>query len=106
MNRFVKEISDATFADSVKEGLVLVDFWAPWCGPCMRMGPVLDDVAQEMDGKLQVCKMNVDENSERAVEYGVSAIPAMLVFKDGVKVGEISGFHSQDALKQELKKMV
>ena len=106
MNQFVKEISDATFADSVKNGLVLVDFWAPWCGPCMRMGPVLDDVAQEMNGELQVCKMNVDENSERAVEHGVSAIPAMLVFKDGVKVGEIVGFHDQDALKEELKKMV
>ncbi len=106
MSQFVKEISDATFADSVKSGLVLVDFWAPWCGPCMRMGPVLDEVATEMNGELQVCKMNVDENGETAVEHGISSIPAMLVFKDGVKVGEIVGYHSHDDLKQELQKMV
>ena len=102
----VLELTGEDFDGTIASGDTLVDFWAPWCGPCMRMGPVLDEVASEMDGKLQVCKMNVDENSEKAVEHGVSSIPAMLVFKDGVKVGEIIGYHSHDDLKQELQKMV
>lgn len=81
---------------------VLVDFWAPWCGPCQIMGPVIDELAKEMEGKAKVGKLNVDENSQTAAEYGIMSIPALKIFKGGKVVKEFVGVQSKDALEEAL----
>lgn len=80
---------------------VLVDFWAPWCGPCQMMGPVIDSLAEEMSG-VKIGKLNVDENPETAAAYGIMSIPTLKVFKGGVVVKEMMGVQSKDGLKEAL----
>ncbi|HEX2100799.1 MAG TPA: thioredoxin [Candidatus Synoicihabitans sp.] len=81
----------------------LVDFWAPWCGPCKAIAPILDELASELAGKLSIAKVNVDENDAIAAEYGVRAIPTMLLFKGGQLVDQIVGMMPKDALKAKLQ---
>jgi len=89
-------ITDATFKSEVLDASVpvLVDFWAPWCGPCKMIAPILDEVASAYQGKLQVAKMNVDENRDVPAKFGIRGIPTLMVFKDGqlaaTKVGAMS----------------
>lgn len=83
---------------------VLVDFWAPWCSPCRMIAPVVDDIAGEYEGKAKVGKVNVDENRQVAVEYGVMSIPTLIVFKDGKAVDRVVGFKSKGDLKALLDK--
>lgn len=80
-----KDVTDVTFENEVikSDSVVLVDFWAPWCGPCRKLGPVLDDIAQEFDGKVKVVKVNTDENLKTAKEFQISGLPSLLVFKGG-----------------------
>jgi thioredoxin 1 len=86
-------VTDATFAAEVEqaEGLVLVDFWAEWCGPCHMLAPTLALIASERAGKLKVVKVNADENQRTSAKYGVRALPTMLLFKGGVPVDQIVG---------------
>ena len=92
----IKHVSDATFQADVLSApaLVLVDFWAEWCGPCKMIAPILDEVAGTYTGKLQVAKMNVDENREVPAKFGIRGIPTLMLFKDGqlaaTKVGAMS----------------
>jgi thioredoxin 1 len=92
----IKHVSDATFQADVLNAPapVLVDFWAEWCGPCKMIAPILDEVAGAYQGKLQVAKVNVDENSEVPAKFGIRGIPTLMVFKDGqlaaTKVGAMS----------------
>ena len=92
----IKHISDASFdADVIQSGTpVIVDFWAEWCGPCKMIAPILDEVASAYQGKLQVAKMNVDENRDVPAKFGIRSIPTLMVFKDGqlaaTKVGAMS----------------
>jgi thioredoxin 1 len=79
----VKTFTDADFGDSVKKGLVLVDFWAEWCAPCRRLAPTVDQLAEEYTGKLTVAKMNVDENPATPPNFMIRGIPTLLLFKDG-----------------------
>lgn len=97
-----EQITDATFGSVVSNSKVpvLVDFWAPWCGPCRAMGPVLDEVAREYEGRLLVCKMNVDENPVTAQNYGVRAIPTLVLIDNGDTVEQVTGAVSKDALKR------
>jgi len=87
------EVTDESFADEVLESEVpvLVDYWAPWCGPCRMVAPVLEKVADEYDGRLKICKLNVDENREIATQHRIMSIPTMSLFKDGELVDQIMG---------------
>ena len=87
------EVTDAAFASEVLESdvLVLVDFWAPWCGPCRMVAPVLEKIAGEYDGQLKVCEVNVDNERETAMQYGIMSIPTLLLFQDGQVVEQVTG---------------
>ncbi|MCL6457236.1 MAG: thioredoxin [Gorillibacterium sp.] len=96
----IVHVSDQTFGAEVEEkGTVLVDFWAPWCGPCKMIAPVLEELAQEFGDSVKIAKVNVDDNPESASRFGVMSIPTLIVFKDGQPVDKVVGFQSKDALK-------
>jgi thioredoxin 1 len=99
------EFNDASFEKEVlqSEKPVLVDFWAPWCGPCQMMGPVIDEVSKEIGDAAKVGKLNVDENQESAQKYGVMSIPTIIIFKGGKNVKQIVGAQSKETLLEELK---
>lgn len=87
-------VTDENFEQEViqAEGKVLVDMWAPWCGPCRMLAPVVEEIAEEYEGSLKVCKLDVDENPETAARYGVMSIPTLLVFENGQVVNKLIGF--------------
>lgn len=96
----VNTVSDSNFQKDVLESSlpVLVDFWADWCGPCRMVAPVLNDIAQEMDGKLVILKLNVDENPETPTIYQVRSIPTLMLFTQGKVVGTMVGAHPKSKL--------
>lgn len=99
--------TDATFADLVGDSTpTLVDFWAEWCGPCKLMEQPLDDLAGERAGKLNVLKLNVDENQATAMQYGVMSIPTMIVFQDGQEKKRLVGARSRNQLESEIAEFV
>ncbi|MGE7762385.1 thioredoxin [Peribacillus sp. NPDC097895] len=100
----IKHVTDDNFASEIKEGLVLVDFWAPWCGPCKMIAPVLHEIDDEMGDQVKIVKLNVDENSNTTSEYGVMGIPALLLFKDGEKVDQAIGFQAKEAISALIEK--
>lgn len=95
-------LNEENFDAVTKEGIVLVDFWANWCGPCKMLSPTIDDIAKEYEGKVVVGKVDVDENEAIARNYGIMAIPTLFLFKDGEIVEKISGYR----LKRELEQLL
>lgn len=96
----VKAITDATFEAETKEGLVLVDFWATWCGPCRMQAPILEQLSQELsEDELKILKMDVDENPETARAFGIMSIPTLLFKKDGQVVKQVAGVHTAAQIK-------
>jgi thioredoxin 1 len=96
------KVTDVNFRQTVKEGLTLLDFYADWCGPCKMLGPVLEELDQEFQGKIKIAKVNVDENPMVTGQFQVMSVPTMILFKDGQAIEKISGFQPKPVLKQYL----
>lgn len=98
------EVTDATFDSEVLQSSVpvLVDFWAPWCGPCKSMNPIVEDLEKEYEGKVKVMQLNVDDNAETAGKYSVMSIPTFLIFKGGDVVATLVGAKSKEDMKKEM----
>jgi thioredoxin 1 len=95
-------LTDQNFQNKVKSGTVLVDFWASWCMPCKMMVPVLNEVAEEMDGKVTIAKVDVDAQKSTAARFGIRSIPTMILFRNGQEVKRITGVKTRDYLLKEL----
>jgi thioredoxin 1 len=104
----VEHVTDTTFQQEVlnSELPVLVDFWAPWCGPCRMVAPAVEELASQYEGKLKVVKLNTDENPAMASEYGIRSIPALLVFKGGQKVDTVVGAVPKTTLASTVEKYI
>ena len=102
------DVSDDTFASEVEGSSlpVLVDLWAPWCGPCRMLAPTLSAIASEMAGRARIVKLNVDENPKVAAQYNIMSIPTLMLFKDGAVVERVIGFASQASLEQKFQQYV
>ncbi len=108
MSKHIVNVSDADFEEEVLKasGPVLVDFWAPWCGPCKMLGPVLEELAEDLAGRVKVAKVNVDENKESAGRFGVMSIPTMILFKGGKDAATLVGFMSKEQLKEKIEEQL
>ena len=108
MSRKLHEFTDANFEKDVlqSELPVLVDFWADWCGPCRRVGPVIESLAEEYDGSFKIGKLDVDANRETAKRFGISSIPAVFLFKEGQVIESFVGVRPQERYKQALDQVL
>ena len=100
------EVNDTSFDQEVKQSeiLALVDFWAPWCGPCRKIAPIIDEIAEDYKGRLKVVKVNTDENVRIAQEYSISGIPSILIFKNGEAVERLVGLMQKSTLISSIEK--
>lgn len=104
----VIELSDASFDEAIHTAQtpVLVDFWAPWCGPCRMLAPLIEQVADEFAGRAKICKLNTDEARDTAVEFGISAIPTVILFKEGKMQKKWVGLTSKKDLSDAITKLL
>jgi len=101
MGKYIELTAD-NMKETIKEGVALVDFWAPWCGPCRMIAPVIEELAEDYDGKAKICKVNTDEQPSIAGEYGIRSIPTILFFKDGELVDQMVGASGKAVFAEKL----
>lgn len=104
MGKYI-ELDSSNF-DQVKEGVALVDFWAPWCGPCRMIAPVIDELAEEYEGKAKICKVNTEEQQDLAVQHGIRSIPTILFYKNGEVVDQLVGATSKQVLADKINSLL
>nr|WP_315003214.1 thioredoxin [uncultured Campylobacter sp.] len=104
MGKYI-ELTSENF-DVTKEGVALVDFWAPWCGPCRMIAPIIEELANDYEGKAKICKVNTDEAQDLAVQFGVRSIPTILFFKDGEIAAQMIGAQSKQAIADKLNSLL
>lgn len=100
------EATDANFQETISQGVVLVDFWAPWCAPCRMVAPILEELQGEVEGKVKIIKVNVDDNPNVAMNHGITSIPTLMLFKDGQLVDRTAGAGPKDFYKNMITKHV
>ena len=105
MGKYI-ELKENNFDQEISSGISLVDFWAPWCGPCKMLAPVIDKLAEEYEGKAKICKVNTDEEGNLAAKFGVRSIPTIFFIKDGEVIDQIIGAVSENALKEKLNNVL
>jgi len=100
------ELTNENFEGTVAEGVTMVDFWAPWCGPCRMIAPVVEELAEDFDGKATIGKVNTDEQQELAAKYGIRSIPTILFFKDGEMVDQMVGASGKDVYAEKINTLL
>ncbi|RDU61434.1 thioredoxin [Helicobacter sp. MIT 14-3879] len=100
------ELTHSNFDETVKEGVALVDFWAPWCGPCRMLAPVIDELADEYHGKAKICKVNTDEQEELGARFGIRSIPTILFMVNGEIKDQLVGASSKPVLQEKLEALL
>ncbi len=105
MGKYI-ELTNDNFEATTKEGVALVDFWAPWCGPCRMISPVIEELAEEFEGKAAICKVNTDEQQELSTKFGVRSIPTIVFMKDGEIVDTMVGAASKQAFTDKLNSLL
>lgn len=101
MGKYI-DLTAENFEATLAEGVSLVDFWAPWCGPCRMIAPVIEELAGDYDGKANICKVNTDEEQDIAVKFGIRSIPTIMFFKNGEMVDQVVGAQSKQALAEKI----
>lgn len=105
MSEIVKELGSTDFAEKIADGVALVDFWATWCGPCRLQLPVLEDLAKEFQNSVTIAKVNVDDADDVAGQFGIHAIPTLILFDNGKEVKRFIGVQNKQALSAEIQKI-
>ena len=102
MGKYI-ELNNSNFDENVKSGVALVDFWAPWCGPCRMIAPVIDELASEFEGRAKICKVNTDEQEELSSKFGIRSIPTILIFVNGEVKDQLIGATTKAALVEKIE---
>ncbi len=105
MGKYI-ELNSGNFDETVAKGVSLVDFWAPWCGPCRMIAPVIEELASDYEGRANICKVNTDEEQDIAIRYGIRSIPTLLFFKDGEVVDTLIGAMPKAQLAEKLDSLL
>ena len=102
----VDELSEKQFDDRIKNGIVIIDFWASWCMPCLMMAPVVEELSEKFKGKIEFAKLDVDENQKLSQKFKVMSIPTLVVFKEGKEIGRIIGSMPAEVIEEKIKKLI
>jgi thioredoxin 1 len=105
MGKYI-ELTTSNFEATVNSGVTVVDFWAPWCGPCRMVAPIIEELAEEYDGKAKICKVNTDDEQDLAVKFGIRSIPTILFLKDGKVVDQMVGAAAKQTFKQKIDSLL